>query len=73
MTSLWHIVRISGLCIITAIGLFDWFFLEGKTILGLSRFARTIKELLIYPILYVAIGLTSLNILTTNPTQSSPL
>ncbi len=57
MASLWHIVHISGLCIITAIGLFDWLFLEGKTILGLSRFARTIQELLISPILYVAIGL----------------
>ncbi len=57
MASLWHIVHISGLCIITAIGLFDWLFLEGKTILGLSRFARTIQELLISPILYVAMGL----------------
>ena len=57
MAKLWHIVHISGLCIITAIGLFDWVFLEGKTILGLSRFARTIQELLISPILYVAMGL----------------
>ncbi|WP_296313370.1 hypothetical protein [Winogradskyella sp. UBA3174] len=57
MASLWHIVHVSGLCIITAIGLFDWLFLEGKTILSLSRLARTIQELLISPILYVAMGL----------------
>ena len=57
MASLWHIVHVSGLCIITAIGLFDWLFLEGKTILSLSRLAITIQELLISPILYVAMGL----------------
>jgi hypothetical protein len=57
MASLWHIVHISGLCIITLIGLFDWLFLEGRVILSLSRFARTIQELLISPILYVAMGL----------------
>jgi len=57
MASLWHIVHISGLCIITCIGIYDWVFLEGKTILNLSRFARTIQELLISPVLYVAMGL----------------
>jgi hypothetical protein len=57
MATIWHVVHIGGLCIITSIGLFDWLFLEGKAIPRLSIFARTIQELLISPILYVAMGL----------------
>ncbi len=54
MSTVWHFVHISGLCIITSIGLFDWFI--GGTIM-LSRFARSIQEILISPVLYVAMGL----------------
>lgn len=57
MATLWHIVHIAGLCIITGIGIFDWLFLTGKPIVGLSMFARSIQELLISPVLYVAMGL----------------
>ncbi|MGB5419148.1 hypothetical protein [Algibacter sp.] len=54
MATIWHIVHISGLFIITSIGLFDWF-IGGS--LMLSRFAKTIQEILISPVLYVAMGL----------------
>ena len=57
MSTIWHIVHISGLCIIAAIGLYDWFILRGTPILALSLFARTIQEILISPILYVGMGL----------------
>ncbi|WP_396602437.1 hypothetical protein [Algibacter sp. R77976] len=54
MSTIWHLVHISGLIIISLIGLFDWF-IGGS--LTLSRFARTIQEILISPVLYVAMGL----------------
>lgn len=54
MATIWHIVHISGLLIICSIGLFDWF-IGGS--LMLTRFARTIQEILISPVLYVAMGL----------------
>lgn len=55
MSKIWHVVHIGGLVIITSMGLFDWFILEisrtGK------QFAHTIQELLISPVLYVAMGI----------------
>ena len=54
MSTIWHLVHISGLLIITSIGLFDWC-IGGS--LTLSRFARSIQEILISPVLYVAMGL----------------
>ena len=65
MSKFWHMVHISGLCIITGIGLFDWLFLEGNTIPRLSIFARSIQEILISPLMYLAMGL--LNNLLTKP------
>lgn len=55
MSSLWHMVHISGLCIITSIGLYYWISedLEQRAIL----FANSIQEILISPVLYVAMGL----------------
>lgn len=55
MSTLWHIIHISGLCIITSIGLFDWLIME--VTLGAKIFARNIQEILISPVLYVAMGL----------------
>ncbi len=55
MSSLWHIVHISGLCIITSLGLFSWFIFPIP--LNLKEFALTIQEILISPVLYVAMGL----------------
>tara|TARA_R110000868_G_scaffold3388_10_gene21923 strand:- start:108 stop:515 length:408 start_codon:yes stop_codon:yes gene_type:complete len=55
MSSLWHLIHISGLCIITLIGLYDWFIME--TALNVKIFARGIQEILISPVLYVAMGL----------------
>ena len=55
MSILWHLVHISGLCIITSLGLFDWFIAEISE--SLRLFANSIQELLISPILYLAMGL----------------
>ena len=55
MSSIWHLVHISGLCIITSMGLFDWFIMELSR--DLKNFAHTIQEILISPVLYVAMGL----------------
>ncbi len=54
MSSLWHLVHITGLCIITSIGLFDWLITEVSE--GLKAHANTIQEILISPVLYVAMG-----------------
>lgn len=55
MSSLWHLVHVSGLIIITSMGLFDYFILEISR--NLKEFAHTIQEILISPVLYVAMGL----------------
>lgn len=55
MSALWHFIHISGLCIITFIGLYDWFI--GETTLRIKLFARSIQEMLISPILYLGMGL----------------
>ena len=55
MSTLWHFIHISGLCIITSLGLFSWFIFDIG--LDLKSFAYTIQELLISPVLYVAMGL----------------
>ncbi|SFZ90496.1 hypothetical protein SAMN05428642_101970 [Flaviramulus basaltis] len=55
MSSIWHLIHISGLCIITSMGLFDWFIMEISR--NLKDFAHTIQEILISPVLYVAMGL----------------
>ncbi|NMH86614.1 hypothetical protein [Flavivirga algicola] len=55
MSSIWHFVHISGLCIITFLGLFVWFVSEIN--LSLRESAKAIQELLISPVLYAAMGL----------------
>ncbi|WP_299554841.1 hypothetical protein [Seonamhaeicola sp.] len=55
LSTLWHFVHISGLLIITSIGLFDWFIAD--TSLKVKLFARSVQEMLISPILYVGMGL----------------
>lgn len=55
MSFIWHVVHISGLTIITSLGLFDWFI--GGMSLNLRAFAGSIQEILISPVLYVAMGL----------------
>jgi hypothetical protein len=55
MSSIWHFVHISGLCIIGLIGSYYWFF---ETISwNLKEFAKSIQEILISPVLYLAMGL----------------
>jgi hypothetical protein len=55
MSFIWHVIHISGLSIITSLGLFDWFI--GGMSLSLRAFAGSIQEILISPVLYVAMGL----------------
>jgi len=55
MSLIWHLVHISGLFIITFLGLFDWFITEIS--LNLRLFANSIQEILISPLLYLAMGL----------------
>ncbi|KAB1067346.1 hypothetical protein F6U93_11215 [Tamlana haliotis] len=55
MASIWHIVHISGLCILTGLGLFDW--LISDISIKLKLFCHSIQEILISPVLYVAMGL----------------
>ncbi|WP_445736833.1 hypothetical protein [Mariniflexile sp.] len=55
MSSIWHLVHITGLFIITSLGLFDLFVFQIS--LNLRLFASSIQEILISPVLYVAMGL----------------
>lgn len=55
MSLLWHMIHISGLCIITSLGLFDWFVSDIS--LNLRLFAGSIQEILISPLLYMSMGL----------------
>ncbi len=61
MSSLWHFIHISGLCIIISLGLFSW--LIADIGLDLKQFAYTVQELLISPVLYVAMGLLNKNLI----------
>lgn len=63
MSFIWHMVHITGLCIITSLGVFDWFITPISY--NLRAFAGSIQEILISPFLYVAMGLLN-NILNKN-------
>ncbi|ULC58307.1 hypothetical protein MBM09_10280 [Flaviramulus sp. BrNp1-15] len=64
MSTLWHLIHISGLFIITSLGLFDWFVLEISK--SLKHLAYTIQEILISPVLYVAMGLLNRSLKSNN-------
>ena len=55
MVSLWHLIHVSGLVIIILIGLYSWFIRE--ITLNVKLFALGIQEILISPVLYIAMGL----------------
>src|SRR5690606_42064421 len=55
MSALWHLIHISGLTIMTSLGLISWFIIDIG--FDLKQVAYTIQELLISPVLYVAMGL----------------
>lgn len=55
LSSLWHLIHISGLAIIVVIGLYHW--LISEITLDTKHFARGVQEILISPVLYVAMGL----------------
>ncbi|WP_136482443.1 hypothetical protein [Cognatitamlana onchidii] len=56
MSSIWHLVHISGLSIITLLGFADWVLTNGIS-LSLRSFTLSVQEILISPVLYVAMGL----------------
>ena len=66
MSFIWHVVHIAGLSIITSLGLFDWFI--GGMSLNLRAFAGSIQEILISPMLYVAMGLLNRSLKNTTTT-----
>jgi hypothetical protein len=68
MSYLWHFIHISGLCIITSIGLYDWFISD--ITLGVLLFAGSVQEFLISPLLYVAMGLLN-RILNKNAIEAN--
>ena len=55
MSSIWHLVHISGLCIMASLGLYNW--LINKLSTDFVLFANSIQEILISPVLYFAMGL----------------
>ena len=55
LSSIWHLVHITGLSIITAIGLYHWCIAEIS--INVKNFAGNIQEILISPMLYIAMGL----------------
>ena len=55
MSSLWHLVHISGLIIMISLGLVNLFIIELNV--NLKHLVFTIQEILISPVLYVAMGL----------------
>lgn len=55
MSYLWHIIHISLLSIITAVGLYDWTF--GMVSQELKDMTATMQEFLISPVLYVGMGI----------------
>ncbi|TXE11679.1 hypothetical protein FUA26_06320 [Seonamhaeicola algicola] len=55
MAALWHIIHISGLGAIFIIGGYDW--LISESTLRLKLLAQSIQEMLISPMLYLAMGL----------------
>ena len=55
MSTVWHMVHITGLCIIAALGGFNW--LIADIGIGLKDFTNSTQEILISPVLYVAMGL----------------
>jgi len=55
MSKVWHLVHVGGLIIITSLGLVDWFIIEISR--SIKHFAHTIQEILISPVLYVAMGI----------------
>ena len=56
VSSIWHFVHISGISIIISLGLIDWFLINGIS-LNLRKFASSVQEFLISPMLYVLLGL----------------
>ncbi len=55
MSKLWHFVHVSGLIILSSMGFFHWYIFEVS--LAFKSFAVSIQELLMSPMLYVAMGI----------------
>lgn len=55
MSKLWHFIHVAGLIILSSMGFFHWYIHEVN--LSLRYFAVSIQELLMSPMLYVAMGI----------------
>ena len=55
MQHLWHLIHISLLGTISAIGIYDWVF--GMVSYSVKEIAASIQEFLISPMLYIAMGI----------------
>ncbi|MFD2724906.1 hypothetical protein [Hyunsoonleella rubra] len=55
MSTIWHMVHISGLCIIAGLGGFNW--LISDISIYLKDFTNSVQEILISPVLYLAMGI----------------
>lgn len=64
MRFLWHIIHVTGLFIITTLGFIDWFIHDIS--LNLRLFAGSVQEILISPLLYIAMGLINRTLLKNN-------
>lgn len=68
MSSIWHFVHISGLCILTICGGYDW--LVSEISLSLRSFVKSVQEVLISPVLYVGMGLINKSLNKQSTTQN---
>lgn len=55
MSKLWHFIHVSGLIILSLMGVFHWYVFQLS--LPLKSFAVSVQELLMSPALYVAMGI----------------
>lgn len=61
MMALWHLVYISTIVVLLAIGFYYWW--QNAASLDVKRAANTLYEFLISPVLYVAMGIVHYRIL----------
>lgn len=55
MGTVWHLIHLSLLAVLIAIGTYDWIF--GMVNINVKYFTATIQEFLISPVLYVGMGI----------------
>lgn len=66
MGQLWHLVHISGMCFLVAMGIFDWL-IGGIRSIPPKQVILSVQEFLVSPTLYVAMGLLNSRLFPENP------